>query len=256
MTNHIRSLSSAVIHVGSPSPDFLFEDVKLVHFHDFENSILSGGVFELKSPAFCCAGSTWGLEISGGGPMEGKVSVYLTNLQEREIVASCDVMFLMRDDRLFKKRTSEKKVFDEDWCWGWERFTTLDDLMDAAHSVFEHGCLTVEVRIRPEPDYSCHSAPQKYSYNMMKIFLSEDSADVAFRVKDAVIPAHRAVLLAQAPELAELCDAFDMTNPMPIPDVDPTIFTICSLLFMANVFPQWIGKSSHYLLFLIKMERT
>jgi speckle-type POZ protein len=51
-----------------------------------------------------------------------------------------------------------------------------------------------------------------------------DDADVLFKVKDQVFPAHRVILKFRAPELAELCETSDRTKPMPVEDVEPDVF--------------------------------
>jgi hypothetical protein len=90
--------------------------------------------------------------------------------------------------------------------------------------------LVFEIHIRPTPkycNYSKYAQPQNtFSENMLNIFLDEDSADIAFKVKGHNIYAHKAILKAQAPDLAELCDGCDETNQMPINDVEPEIFQL------------------------------
>ena len=49
---------------------------------------------------------------------------------------------------------------------------------------------------------------------------------MAFRVKDQVLYAHKWILKIQAPDLADLCDLYDETNPVPIKNVDPKLFSI------------------------------
>jgi hypothetical protein len=48
----------------------------------------------------------------------------------------------------------------------------------------------------------------------------EDTADVAFKVKRSTIYAHKFILKAQEPDLAELIDTFTRKEPFPKEDVD------------------------------------
>jgi speckle-type POZ protein len=59
---------------------------------------------------------------------------------------------------------------------------------------------------------------------MVSLFQSNDYADVSFEVKGQVFLAHKAILKCKAPDLAELCETYGTTNPMPIEDVEPRIF--------------------------------
>ena len=58
----------------------------------------------------------------------------------------------------------------------------------------------------------------------MDAFLDDKYADIAFNVKGRIFTAHRVILKCYAPDLIELCEDFDTTNPMSIKDVDPDIF--------------------------------
>ena len=84
------------------------------------------------------------------------------------------------------------------------------------------------MRIRLPPDDYCYDdKPQtSLSDNMLKIYLEENSEDVAFKVKGKIIKAHRTVLRAHVPELAELCETYELSNPMPIADVKPETFQL------------------------------
>jgi hypothetical protein len=57
--------------------------------------------------------------------------------------------------------------------------------------------LVFEIHIRPTPkyyNYSKYAQPQNsFSENMLNIFLDEENADIAFKVKDHTIYAHKAI---------------------------------------------------------------
>ena len=56
------------------------------------------------------------------------------------------------------------------------------------------------------------------------MFGDENTSDVAFKVKRNVFRAHKLILKANAPELAELAEQFNMQTRMPIQGVEPAIF--------------------------------
>jgi hypothetical protein len=64
------------------------------------------------------------------------------------------------------------------------------------------------------------------SDDMLKLFLDENTEDVAFKIKEKIIKAHRTVLQSHAKELAELSEAFDLSKPMQIDCVNPDIFQL------------------------------
>jgi hypothetical protein len=51
-------------------------------------------------------------------------------------------------------------------------------------------------------------------------------------------------LTTQAPDLAELCEAFDLSNPMPFDDVRPYVFRMMlQHLYSKNMSPEkWADK--------------
>jgi hypothetical protein len=110
--------------------------------------------------------------------------------------------------------------------FGPDDFTELNKLLDS--DVLEFGTLTIEVRMRLHPDDYCNDDKQQISLSddMLKLFLDENTEDVAFKVKGKIVKAHRTVLRARAKELAELSEAFDLSKPMQIDDVNPDIFQL------------------------------
>jgi hypothetical protein len=69
-------------------------------------------------------------------------------------------------------------------------------------------------------------------------------------VKDHTIYAHKAILKAQAPDLAELCDGCDETNQMPINDVEPEIFQLMlKTLYGSKLTPVDWDKNSESILY-------
>jgi hypothetical protein len=91
-------------------------------------------------------------------------------------------------------------------------------------------------------DNYCHDdKPQSsLSDDMLKLFLEENTEDVAFKVKGEIIKAHRTVLRAHAKELAELCESFSLSKPMQIDDVNPDTFR----LMMGFVYGEMISAET------------
>jgi hypothetical protein len=90
------------------------------------------------------------------------------------------------------------------------------------------GTLSIEVRMRLHPDNFCYDdkPPSSLGDDMLKLFLEENTEDVAFKVKGKIVKAHRTVLRAHAKELAELCESFSLSKPMQIDDVNPDTFEL------------------------------
>lgn len=103
-----------------------------------------------------------------------------------------------------------------------------DDLLIEDGDIMMDGTVTFEVRIRLHPDDYCHvdRPVAAVSDNMMELYLKENEEDVAFKVKGQIIKTHSIILRAQAKELAELRETYDVTNPMPVEDVDPAVFQL------------------------------
>ncbi|KAL7525069.1 hypothetical protein ACHAWF_001197, partial [Thalassiosira exigua] len=59
---------------------------------------------------------------------------------------------------------------------------------------------------------------------ILKLLSDENSADVVFEVDGKSFHAHRLILRACAPTLAECCDGADGMKPVPVTGVDPEIF--------------------------------
>eukprot|EP00956_Cyclotella_meneghiniana_P026015 scaffold55476_cov22-Cyclotella_meneghiniana.AAC.1 len=113
------------------------------------------------------------------------------------------------------------------WSKGWSNYASRDEILDSSNNVLNNGTLTIEVRIGPE-NYCRRDATPKPSVadDLYRIYQDEDTADVAFKVKMNIFHAHKAILKARVPELAELAEPYDTKNPIPMKDVEPDIFEI------------------------------
>ncbi|KAL7478780.1 hypothetical protein ACHAW6_004535 [Cyclotella cf. meneghiniana] len=213
------------IHVGKPPASFIPVYDSRVHFHDF--SRMSQPTY--SSSAFMCANNCWTLEIHPGseGGSSGMVGVYLCSKSKPRIVVDFSISF--KDD-IFGEEIARNKKIKQEFMYpgikcGWNDFVTRKKLLSKKYNVRD-GALTIEVRIRPHSDYFCRRANRLPSVGVCisSLFDEKNTADVAFQVKDQVLYAHKWILQIQAPDLADLCDLFDKTNPFPIEDVNPKLF--------------------------------
>jgi hypothetical protein len=101
-------------------------------------------------------------------------------------------------------------------------------MLDEDLKLLHFGSLTIEVRMRLHRDNYCYDDkhPSSLRDDMLKLFFEENTEDVAFKVKEKLVMAHRTVLRAHAKELAELCESFSPSKPMQIDDVKPEIFQL------------------------------
>ena len=238
--------SGVAVHVGAPPPDFSIEEVQLVHFHNFMSlaTVKNSAVY---SPKFTCAGTKWKLKVYPGGDSEserGMVAVYLISMSTSKIAVNFSVKIKKANgDNLDKSRgefSQEHDIFVNKYVsWGWPDYIARDDLFWYSDRILQHGTLTFEVRIRPHPDTYCHTSityNSRPSDEIQKQFLNSQFADVAFKVKSQIFPAHRIILRCFAPELAELCELHTADNPMSIDDVEPGIFqTMLGTVYGANI---------------------
>lgn len=83
---------------------------------------------------------------------------------------------------------------------------------------------------------------------MLKLFLEENTEDVAFRVKGKILKAHRDVLRAHVPELAELFESCDLSNPLPVNDVTRNTFQLMiDYVYGKDIDPEVWKEQSLYL---------
>ena len=227
-------MSSGAIHVGSPRDEFPMEDVRIVHFHDFMTLPTTKNE-AVYSPEFSCAGHSWQLKMFPGGESEsedGMVAVYLISMTPSKIAVSFSIKIKKKDGHCLDKSRGEFGGFDvftsKYVSWGWSDYIARADIFWYADRILQHGALTLEVRIRPHCHYYCNidNAENRPSDQILKLFLSDDDADIAFIVKGRVFPAHRVILKCFAPDLAELSETYDKRNPMPIDDVEPDVFQL------------------------------
>ena len=225
------SAQGGSIHVGSPAvSDPLEEGVAVVNYHSYAKLPSLKGEATI-SPPFWLVGHKWLLTLYPGGDSsstDGMVSVYLVSAGSSKIVVKFDIMVKLAGGGNSRKiTTNDPVVFTERGeGWGKTDYIRRDIVMNASNIVLRNGTLSFEVRIRPESEYFCHVAEPHtpLGESMVTLFRNEDTVDQAFVVKGQLIYSHRAVLRAQAPELAKRCERNNKANPKPIDDVEPSIF--------------------------------
>ena len=231
--SYFKTMSSATeIHVGTPPDDYPLRESVTVHFHDFESFTTVRGD-KVCSPTFKCAGYDWSLMLYPGGDhnaSDGMVSVYLQNRSSVKILAHFAILVIMSCGGSYTTRNSNNHFYDDATnTWGWTDFLNRNVILGGSNNILNKGALALTVRIKPNKDcyYPVKVNQQSgLSENIFKLFGDSTIADVAFEVNNSIFYGHKQVIKAQAPELFQLTDQFDIETPMPINDVESEIFEI------------------------------
>ena len=157
--------------------------------------------------------------------------VYLVSMNSSKVVVDFQILIKMVDNKVIGSPVKSGNVFfaKNDMIGisiPRSRFFRREAIF-RREDVLKNGTLCLEVYIKVDPQYRLAEVKSQPTYdneNMLQVFLNNDHADVAFKVGREIFPAHRVILKCQAPDLAELCETFDTTNPMPVDDVEPDIF--------------------------------
>lgn len=255
------SYAGAAVHVGSVPADFLTQvgDVKYIYFHDFMTNLPHepGDVIVVTSPEFVCAGHRWTVNLYLEGDRQQNASnrrdhhheadanirfvgwgrpeqvtnrgehivVTLKSQLDSEIVANYDMTVMDARGKRDISQTKDNQVFaNKEEKTGLVVY--LSQISRGITGLLTNGTLTLKICIRPRDlSYAKHEPQSSLSKNVLKLFLDEDdTTDIAFKVKGVLIYAHRVILKAQAPELAEMCENCNKANPMPVDDVEPEVF--------------------------------
>jgi hypothetical protein len=162
------------VHAGAPASNFRFdespaEDVKLIHFHNFEKLTTAKGV-AIDSPEFLCTGNSWKIALyPGGNNYSGTdmMAVYLFSTSQSNFRATFAInVKTPRGNDLDSKNMPLRCMYGDDYkqfdgyhcfdentsCHGWEDYCDRESLLYCKKDVLKNGTLTLEVRIRP---HSC-----------------------------------------------------------------------------------------------------
>jgi len=207
---------SRVAHIGRPPRGSLEEYTATVHIHNFEQRCVDRIIV---SPNFSCAGREWALEINPKDIL-GNVVINLRSKFESAITVDFDLFVRGFTTRSLQNRQFPPSPEDNEWYWGW-----YDTRRKTLNKAINRGTLTVDVRIRPHGNPCGNIIPQSNIPVSILSNLFENGNDMAFDVKGQLLYAHKIILKESAPDLvADFCDSCDNSNPLPIQDVDPTIF--------------------------------
>ncbi|KAL3804999.1 hypothetical protein ACHAWO_011057 [Cyclotella atomus] len=236
-------MSATIVHVGEPDDNWrpVEEGRALIHIHNFADLPQEKGT-ALKSPTFTCAGHEWFLWLYPQGHSaapEGIISVYLGSDLTSNIVVDINIIMKNKTGETFRYCYDEKDEFPRPKNNGWGLRASRVAILDASNNVLNNGTLTFEVRIRPHEDFICRDVTPKYSVadDLYNVYQDEDNADVAFKLDANVFYAHKAILKARVPELAELVEKYDTEKTFSIEDVEPEVFEI----MLKNVYGKEIG---------------
>eukprot|EP00956_Cyclotella_meneghiniana_P040054 scaffold185525_cov40-Cyclotella_meneghiniana.AAC.3 len=130
----------------------------------------------------------------------GMVSVYLKSKSPAAISRKFSIAVKERDGEALKK-ISKTLSFDlnGNLFRGFRDYAKRGYVLDESKGLLNNGTLTLIIRITSAPVLK----PRQSFENVFgKLFLDEESADIAFEVKGDIIYAHKLILKAQAPEFA------------------------------------------------------
>jgi len=239
-----RFLVSKVLEVGAPPPSFSEHRSILVHFHDFKGLSSKKGVYEETLP-FKLFNHTWRISVAPGGdeasPADDMISVALHLDSKGKIRVR--YLYIVRDDSggIIKKTGQRDNTFGQEHSGHSGNVVSRSTILE---KVVTNGTCTIELRMTPVSDseskYCNHFIPANRAISgstlqdsiISSLLFDEESADICFDVsspsddtKQSVkIYAHQCILKARAPALARLCAGYNVSNSMPIDDVEPDIF--------------------------------
>ena len=263
--------STAVIHVGTPPPNFEDWAQTKVNIHGFADLSTERGRGNcVDSPFFWCLGYQWNLEIFPGGFRENDESEDLVSVR---LVSYSDAINSQVQYGFIIAGFEDKfdTFYGGEWDWSknaedFDRNTLLEHLVN--------GALVVEIRMRPTkypaPFIPANPATHSTLYNL---YMKREFADVVFEVngarenndeadnQDSSPPAltskfyaHKLILREAAPLLVELSTTTTTTpaatsNESPlshveIPDISPPAFEALLQYIYGHETPNFGGDVS------------
>jgi len=194
---------------------------------------------KINSPVLTCHGIKWIVEVyPGGNPTSVKeevfVSIYLRIIQDggADVKASFTIRVPSNGEGGIRS-DDEVRIFSKagNASWGYPDFAKREDVLNSSKKYLVDGNLTVEVDIQMMLDKPPTWTPTNtVCSDMLKMLESDDpdDFDVAFEVggdDPQHIFAHRSILKARAPDLADIvANIADSSSNIPIEDVEPDVF--------------------------------
>ena len=218
-------------HYGTPPADFLsglIEERITLNVHDFANLPSAKGKYiykDFKEEA----GLDHMFIYPGGclGATDGMISVHLVAVRPADLSANYSIAVTIKShcgEKLQKTKQFRQYINPRGLGFKFDDYAKRDDILDESKGLLNNGTLSLVVRITPF--HPSKPRPSLHDNIYEKLFLDEESADVAFKVKGSTIYAHKSILKAQASEFLELVQPFNKVTHMPIDDVDADVFKV------------------------------
>jgi hypothetical protein len=227
-------------------------ETKTIYVHNFLDlcDVRSNDNF-VESPSFYCFGHEWKVEVFPGGReghAVGWVVAKLVNCSSKKI----SIYWVATVEKDGSDLSQERPVHDVvEPCRGPGcLLIKRSKLFKQPHRYLQNGSLAIKIGTRLSSyNYSNRIPPQSLNRNNMKIFLDEETADIAFNLKGELIHAHKSIIKAQAEDLYVICDENTETKPLLINDVDPGVFKVMTRsLYGGFILPEeWVDHSEAFL---------
>jgi hypothetical protein len=238
------------IHVGTPPADFELWESKTIYIHSFlDLPDTKGDENEVSSPLFYCLEHKWRLRVFPGGDddvRDGWVSVYLKFCDKTSVSIDWQIDHIDSEGDVTTESERIPTTWEQNKCCGYSRFMKRSKILKYDDEYLVNGALAVRVMMKPSSDRYCNRViPQHPLKDNLGIFLDEETSDLAFDVKGKIILAHKCLIKSQSAELYTMCEALSKSTPMPINDVEPSVFELMLATFYGkHITPEeWKANS-------------
>jgi hypothetical protein len=190
----------------------------LLHFkiNDFANLPSEAGSYVFSDEQTDCNGKQWKLLLYPGGQRdaskEGYIGLYLysCSCNTGSIEANYNISIIDNDGGVCGKSVCNTfdKTFDKTTVnWGRKQFMKRSDILDPEKKILHNGalCIDVTIQVKPKKD-DMYQPPNPLSEKMLKLFKSNEDADVSFDVRNQKFLAHYYIIKASSPILANYCN--------------------------------------------------
>ena len=208
-------------------------------FDHFENLPSEPGKFIHSETQTDCDGNEWKLELFPGGS-GGRcnashvdanededstfISLYLCNEGNYDTKLKCSL--IMRNaSGLEVVETKVAEQIHAGGDTGYREFTKRSFILNRTNGVLVNGALIIDADIQIRRDRNTyHVLPNPFAKQVLNLLESGDRADVAFKIDDTIIPAHKFILDTSAPIIAGFCQGSDIKSPVLIKDTTVKVF--------------------------------
>ena len=210
------------LHVGEPPSDFeCWESITILHIHNFMGLRKKSDKFT-RSPEFTCFGHGWRVDVSSNSDYDdggtNPVVVLFRNLSKQKITVSYKITLLKADGSESKWSSSvEEREFGADSCFAADLVNRAAVLVESPAEYLDNEALKIKVQMK---------LSKKYHHNIMNIYQSAKTSDVAFAFEEGILVAHKCIIESKAENLYAICGKFSVASPVPIKGVSKYIFDI------------------------------